>query len=123
MLVTQAIMYLGGVADKESGGVIFDPDLSRFYIDLLGVIEEKTKGNVTDEEAKMLSSTLHQLRAQFTMVASGQVPEPMPEPAPAPKKAEPKSTTRERRPRQPRDGGDKQRVVGLGEHVPAFMRR
>ena len=46
-----------------------------------------------------------------------------PEPKPAPKKAEPKSTPRERRPRQPRDGGDKQRVVGLGEHVPAFMRR
>jgi superfamily II DNA/RNA helicase len=46
-----------------------------------------------------------------------------PEPRPAPKKAEPKPPPRERSPRQPRDGGDKQRVVGLGEHVPAFMRR
>ena len=44
-----------------------------------------------------------------------------PEPKPAPKKAEPKP--RERKPRQRRDGGDNQRVVGLGEHVPAFMRR
>jgi len=39
MLVTQAIMYLGGVSDKQSGGVVFDPDLSRFYIDLLSVLQ------------------------------------------------------------------------------------
>jgi len=56
--------------------------------------------------------------------AAAEPPEAVkPEPKPSPKKAEPKSTPRERRPRQPRDGGDKQRVVGLGEHVPAFMRR
>ena len=60
----------------------------------------------------------------ITGAAAAEPPEAVkPEPKPSPKKAEPKSTPRERRPRQPRDGGDKQRVVGLGEHVPAFMRR
>ncbi len=65
MLVTQAIMYLGGVADKESGGVVFDPDLSRFYIDLLAVLEEKTKGNLSEQEAKDLSSAINELRMRF----------------------------------------------------------
>ena len=42
---------------------------------------------------------------------------------PEPKKAEPKAAPRERKPRQPRDSGDNQQVVGMGDHVPAFMRR
>lgn len=84
MLVTQAIMYLGGVADKESGGVVFDPDLGRFYIDLLGVVEEKTKGNISDDEAKDISAAMNELRMRFVelsrmmaqQVAAGGAPAP-----------------------------------------------
>lgn len=84
MLVTQAIMYLGGVADKESGGVVFEPELGRFYIDLLAVVEEKTKGNISDEEAKDVSAALNELRMRFVelsrmmaqQIASGAAPAP-----------------------------------------------
>lgn len=65
MLATQAVMYLGGVADRKTGGVIFEPDMARFYIDLLGVLEEKCKGNLTDDESRDLSGALHELRTRF----------------------------------------------------------
>lgn len=49
------------------GGSAEPPDLgmARHLIDLLGVIEEKTKGNLTTEEAAMLEQMLHQLRMLY----------------------------------------------------------
>lgn len=65
MLATQAVMYLGGVADRRTGQAIFDPDLARFYIDLLAVLEDKTKGNLSDAESKDLSSAVQELRMRY----------------------------------------------------------
>ncbi len=80
MIAMPAVMAIGGYRTPE--GKVLPPDLNlaKYHIDVLELVEEKTKGNVTEEEAKMLASTLHQLRAQFTLVASGEVPVPMPEP-------------------------------------------
>ena len=65
MLATQALMYMGGVADPESGKAVFDPIYSQHMIDLLGVLDEKTKGNLSDEEDKELKGVLHELRSRF----------------------------------------------------------
>ncbi len=65
MLATQSLMYLGGVADRKSGGVIFDPEMARFYIDLLGVLETKCKGNLSEDESKDLTGALHELRVRY----------------------------------------------------------
>lgn len=65
MLITQSLMYLGGVADRRTGQAIFDPDLAKFYIDLLAVLEEKTRGNVSDAESKDLLAAVHELRGRF----------------------------------------------------------
>lgn len=65
MLVSQSLMYLGGMADRKSGGYIFDPEMARYYIDLLGVLEAKTKGNLSDAESKDIASALHELRARY----------------------------------------------------------
>lgn len=65
MLATQSLMYLGGVADRKSGGVIFDPEMARFYIDLLAVLEAKCKGNLSPEESKDLTGALHELRIRY----------------------------------------------------------
>ena len=46
-----------------------------------------------------------------------------PKKAEPPKNTEPKAAARERKPRQPRERGDNQQVIGMGDHVPAFMRR
>ncbi|MEM9082529.1 MAG: DUF1844 domain-containing protein, partial [Planctomycetota bacterium] len=65
MLASQAIMYMGGMAHPESGQPIFDPDTSAHLIDLLGVLQEKTKGNLSDEESQELDTILQELRARF----------------------------------------------------------
>lgn len=65
VLVTMVIPYLGGMADRKSGGLVFDPELSRFYIDLLSELEQKTKGNLSDEEERELSAALNELRMRY----------------------------------------------------------
>jgi len=70
MLATQAIMYLGGIADPQSGKAIFDPDYARHMIDLLAVLQEKTKGNQSKDEDQDLSRLLHELRARYVELAT-----------------------------------------------------
>lgn len=65
MLATQAVMYMGGLADRTTGQAIFDPEYSKHMIDLLGVLDEKTKGNLSAEESKDLTDVLRELRARF----------------------------------------------------------
>jgi hypothetical protein len=68
LLASQAIGGLGGYAD-EQGRVMVDLVGSRFAIDLIGVLEEKTKGNLTDDEAKDLKEVLAELRSRFVQIA------------------------------------------------------
>jgi hypothetical protein len=65
MLITQALMYMGGVADRQTGRAVFDPEMSRFYIDLLGVVESKTKGNLSEDESRDLLQALSELRTRY----------------------------------------------------------
>ncbi len=69
LLASQALMGLGTMQDPQSGGVVVDLEGARFSIDLLGVLEEKTKGNLIDEEAKELTHLLAELRQRFVQVA------------------------------------------------------
>ena len=77
MLGMQALMSLGAVADRQSGQAIFDPGYARHMIDLLGVIEEKTKGNLDKEEEDELKGLLQELRSRFVelsrLVAEGRI--------------------------------------------------
>lgn len=75
-LGTQALMYMGGIADPETGRAIVALDYARHYIDLLGVLEEKTKGNLDEDESADITEVLAELRARFVqltgMVADAQ---------------------------------------------------
>lgn len=64
MLATQATLALGGESDHALGA---GPqlDYAKHFIDLLAVVEEKTKGNLSQEEDAMLEDVLHQLRMLF----------------------------------------------------------
>jgi len=62
---TQAVMALGMMPDPMTGETSANKDAAKFHIDMLSVIEEKTKGNLTSEESEALSSILHQLRMAF----------------------------------------------------------
>jgi hypothetical protein len=68
-LGSQAMMGLGAYADPSSGRVMIDLAGAQFAIDLLGVLEEKTKGNLTPEETAELGEILSHLRARFVQVA------------------------------------------------------
>ena len=66
---TQAMIAMGMIDHPEAKKMI-NLELAKFNIDLLGIIEEKTKGNLTEEERKLLSQTLHQLRMAFVQVST-----------------------------------------------------
>ena len=65
MLASQALMYMGQFPDPQTGKAMVALDLAKAHIDLLGVLDEKTKGNLDDEESTMLTGMLHELRASF----------------------------------------------------------
>jgi len=67
MLATQALMYLGAFPD-ESGRAVVAPEYAKMHIDLLAVLQDKTKGNLTDEEHDELDQVLNELRQRFVQV-------------------------------------------------------
>jgi uncharacterized protein DUF1844 len=69
VLVTQALMYMGGFPDPQTGQAMVALDLAKFHIDLLGVVEEKTKGNLSEDEHKRLDGILQELRLRFVEIS------------------------------------------------------
>ena len=69
ILASQALMGLGTMVDPQSRGVVIDLEGSRFSIDLLEMLEEKTKGNLSEDEASELRQVLNELRARFVQVS------------------------------------------------------
>lgn len=69
MLTTQAFFSMG--AFKIEGQEDREPDLelARYNIDMLETIEEKTKGNLTEQEQKVLQETLNQVRMAYVKMA------------------------------------------------------
>ena len=71
MLGTQAMVALGVLADPSTGEAEPQPALARHFIDLLSVLETKTKEHLSLDEQRMLNSTLHELRMVFVQVTKG----------------------------------------------------
>jgi len=65
-LAATAMVQLGMVPDPESGETV-TPNLpiAQHTIDSLAMLREKTKGNLDDEEEKLLDSMLYELRLRF----------------------------------------------------------
>lgn len=64
-LNTSVLYHLGEIADPETGGKILNIDLARHAIDTLVVLEQKTKGNLTEEEAELLKNILYDVKMRF----------------------------------------------------------
>ena len=62
---SQAMAAMGHFPDPATGKPMIHKPLARHLIDSLGVLEEKTKGNLTEDESSMLTNMLHQLRMLF----------------------------------------------------------
>lgn len=67
-LMTQTLFYLGELGTR-TGQTMVDLDMARAQIDLMGVLEEKTKGNLSPEEQTLLDSALYETRMRFVAVA------------------------------------------------------
>jgi len=71
MFATQTLFALGVITTEETKGRKPDIEIAKFNIDMLAIIEEKTKDNLSDEEKKMLTDTLAQLRMAFVQISGG----------------------------------------------------
>ncbi len=69
MITTQAYYALGVIGTEQDKERPPDLAIAKYNIDMLAIIDEKTKGNLTEDEAKLLESTLHQLRMIFVQLS------------------------------------------------------
>lgn len=68
-LASQAMLYLGAIPDPMTGQRMVHLELAKHHIDLLGVLEEKTSNNTTDEEKQFLAQFLNELRLAFSQIS------------------------------------------------------
>jgi hypothetical protein len=69
MLVTQALFSLGLIQVEGQQPREPDPELAKYNIDMLEMLEAKTKGNLTEQEQKVLTDMLNEVRMAYVKVA------------------------------------------------------
>ena len=68
-LSSSALLHLGEIADPQSGEKRKDIALAKHTIDTIAMLQEKTQGNLTEEEEKFLDSILTDLRWRYVKAA------------------------------------------------------
>ncbi|MBX2995799.1 MAG: DUF1844 domain-containing protein [Bdellovibrionaceae bacterium] len=67
-LASSAVMSMGLAPDPNTGQTHKDKPMARFNIDLLMVLKEKTKGNLTQDEDGFLNALLSDLQMKFVQM-------------------------------------------------------
>ena len=62
---TQGLVLLGEVPNPYTNKKEEDVEAARHTIDILAMLQEKTKGNLTQDEEKLLENVLYELRMKF----------------------------------------------------------
>ena len=72
-VIGSAFVHLGDAPDPDASGDDAEPNLmiAKQDIDLLALLQEKTKGNLTGEEERVLNQGLYDLRMRYVEVAKG----------------------------------------------------
>ena len=70
-LASSAMIHLGHAPSPEDGKTEKILPLAKQTIDILALLEEKTRGNLTGEEAKLLSTVLYDLRLRYVQENTG----------------------------------------------------
>ena len=86
-----AMMYMGKIIRPDTGQAERNMEAAKFAIDLLGMFEEKTKGNLTPEEDQLLKQVLTNLRLNYLDEAERKPAPPPEQAAEAPPSAETKA--------------------------------
>ena len=100
MQAQNAALFLGQIPNPQTGKGEVNLELAKMFIDQLGMIQEKTRGNLTNEEAAVLKNALANLQMAFVEVSKEMrqgtteaAPAPKAEtPAPAAEQSEPAAT-------------------------------
>jgi len=64
-LSSSALLHLGEITDPQSGEKRKDLALAKQSIDIIGILKDKTKGNLSEEEENLLQNLLYDLRMRF----------------------------------------------------------
>lgn len=84
MQAQNASLFLGLIPNPQSGQAEVNLDLARLFIDQLTMIQEKTRGNLTGDEEKVLRNALSKLQLAFVEASqpggapAAAIPEPVP---------------------------------------------
>lgn len=68
-ILTQILFYLGDLSTRGAEPAI-NLDMAKTQLDILGILESKTKGNLDEQEKRMLDTALYEGRMRFVSVAS-----------------------------------------------------
>jgi hypothetical protein len=87
MQAQNAALFLGQIPNPQTGQGEVNLELAKMFIDQLAMIQEKTRGNLTNEESAVLRNTLSNLQMAFVEVsqqtkAGGAAAAPTPAPEP-----------------------------------------
>ncbi len=64
-LSTSVLMHLGEIKNPQTGRVEKDLAMARHTIDILAILKEKTRGNLTKDEQALLDGILYDLRMKY----------------------------------------------------------
>jgi hypothetical protein len=64
-LSTQALMHLGEIASPMSGKIEVDVPVAKQMIDILAILQDKTRGNLNAGEERLLEDILFDLRMKY----------------------------------------------------------
>jgi hypothetical protein len=85
MQAQNAALFLGQIPNPQTGQGEVNLELAKMFIDQLAMIQEKTRGNLTNEETAVLRNTLSNLQMAFVEVSQqsrGESHAASPQPAP-----------------------------------------
>jgi hypothetical protein len=68
-ILTQVLYYLGDLTARGAEPNV-NLDMAKHQIDILGVLEEKSRGNLGAEEKQLLDTALYETRMRYVSVAS-----------------------------------------------------
>jgi Domain of unknown function (DUF1844) len=106
MEAQNAALFLGQIPNPQTGQGEVNLEMAKMFIDQLGMIQEKTRGNLTSEEAGVLRNTISNLQMAYVEVAqketaAGSAPVTPTAAAPEPQAAPATSTSAETPPATP----------------------
>ena len=68
-LSSSVLVHLGEMEDPGNGEKMVNLPVARQTIDILAMLEEKTKGNLSDDESRLLQNVLYDLRMRYVALA------------------------------------------------------